>query len=528
MKAGDRSMRNSILAMFTIGVALLLPATVLAQSPSASKTPAPSAAAIVDDGPVVSCPVPGAVVAGPDVSPDPSAGPEASVSPASWAGAWTPMPAAPLSARSGAATDIAAQEGKLYVWGGRGADGALLNDGTVFLVKEQRWEMLPATDLVPREGFGFDADGRGITIWGGVDAAGKPLDDGARLVLANDDTTMSWQALPPAPLTPGPASLSGDINITYAVTPGATAGDPPRFAVLDDDSGSLAWDDPSSPDLRTHGKMPAPRVPAGVAYEIAAPDQQDGVVLISYQADGTAIASWFTKPWPGSWGRPVTIPLPATAGCPAISLAQLGWVRADPDGSVVAYLTKASGPGAYKPTAAAPAGTTTGGMLAWSPSRLIVADALLAYDTVAKRWTALPALPDGPRTGVSAAWSGGKLYLWGGTAADGQPSDTGWMFTPATPPRIYPLAGIPPGDCGGEGDPSTAVFRAKESDPEKVWLKLGGQRLTTIWPEGYTVRFGGKQAQILAPGGTVVAREGQRLSATKLRGCMGGKRIFLR
>ena len=427
-------MRHPDTVLLAATLSLLLPAAVLAQSPSASIVPGSPAQATPATGPVVTCPAPAAVqTGGPSDSPGPaastaaSAAPRASAAPVAWDGTWAAMPAAPIAARSGAAIDYAAPEHRIYVWGGRGADGSLLNDGAVFLVREQRWEVLPATDLAPRERFGFDSDLRGITIWGGVDASGVPLADGARLVLANDEQTMSWQALPPAPLTPGPASLSGDINITYAVTPGAGAGDPPRFAVLDTDNrtDSLAWDDPSSPNLRLHGKTPAPRVPVGVAYEIAAADQQESAVLISYQADGTAVASWFTHPWPGTWSKPVTVPLPATAGCPAISLAQLGWVRTGAHGDVAAYLTKSSGTGAFRTTAAAPAGTATGGTLVWSPSRLIVADTLLAYDTVSRQWTALPALPDGPRTGVSAAWSDGGLYLWGGRGADGRASGCG-------------------------------------------------------------------------------------------------------
>ena len=405
------------------------------------------------------------------------------------------MPDTPLSARLGAATDISVQEGKMYVWGGRSADGTLLNDGAVFLVKEQRWEMLPATDLVPRERFGFDSDGQGITIWGGIDAHGTPLDDGARLGQADDGQTMRWQTLPAAPLTPGPASLSGDINITYAVTPGATPDDPPRFAVLDTDNrtDALAWDDPSSPKLRLHGKMPTPRVPVGVAYEIAA--AQDAAVLISYQADGDAIASWFTNPWPGTWSKPVTVSLPAASGCPAIGQSRLGWVRTGTDGDVRAYLTKSSGGGTFRRTGPAPAATAAGGMLVWSPSRLIIADDLLAYDTVGKRWTSLPILPDGPRMAVSAGWSGGKLYLWGGIAETGQPSDSGWVFSPAPTAGVYPLAGVPAGDCGGEGDPSSARFRASEKDPDKVWMTLDRRRLTAIWPEGYSARFRGRRGR---------------------------------
>ncbi len=518
-------------------LALMLPGGVLAQSPQPSVslpvTASPSSDGTMDTTPVITCPVPVAAEAGLGASPVPGASPAASGTPAAatplatWDGAWAPMPAAPIVARSGAATDVAIPEARIYVWGGRASDGTLLNDGAVFLVKEQRWETLPATDLVPRESFGSASDGRGITIWGGVDASGMPLADGARLVLANDEQTMTWQTLPAAPLTPGPASLSGDINTTYVVTPGATADDPPRFAVLDTDNrtDSLAWDDPSSPNLRLHGKMPAPRVPAGVAYEIAG--SAETAVLISYQADGSAVASWFTNPWPGKWSKPVAIPLPATAGCPAVSTTRDAWVRATPDGTVGAWLARVA-TGGFRTLTVPPAGTSTGGMLVWSPSRLIVADALIAYDIPSKRWTSMPALPDGPRTGVSAAWSDGKLYLWGGRAVDGQASETGWVFTPAPTAGVYPLAGAPPGDCGGQGDPSSAVFRAKESDPDKVWMKLDGRRITAIWPEGYTVRFADKGAQVIAPSGKVVAREGQRLSATKLDGCLSGDRILLR
>lgn len=528
-------MRHALTATLTITVGLLVPTAVLAQSPSPPTAPSPSAGSTVTTGAVVTCPVPAAALPGnAGASPGAAASIAGSAPPASptagstWDGTWAPMPDAPISARTGAATDYADPGHAIYIWGGRGVDGSLLDDGAVFHVKEQQWETLPATDLVPRQSFGFDSDGRGITIWGGVDASGTPLADGARLILAKDDRSMSWQALPTAPLTPGPASLSGDNNITFAVTPGAHADDPPLFAVLDKDAGKLAWDDPSSPNRRLHGKMPAPQVPAGVAYEIAAADGQESAVLVSYQADGTATASWFTKPWPGTWSKPVTIPLPGTAGCPATSPEQLAWVRTGSDGNVAAYLARSSGKGELRTTTAAPAGTPTGGMIVWSPSRLIVADALLAYDTSSKAWTQLPALPDGPRTGVSAAWSDGSLYLWGGRGSDDQASDTGWVFTPAPSSGVYALVSAPAGDCGGQGDPSSAVFRAEEGDADKVWMKLDGRRIAAIWPEGYTVRFREGGAVIMAPDGTVVAREGQRLSATSLDGCLTGDRILLR
>lgn len=252
---------------------------------AAAADPTPSVAPTLPTSPVAVCPV--------AVSPDATASrnassPLAKVAEApppkpvgSWEGTWAPMPTAPISARSGAATGYAVWDDRMYVWGGRDADGSLLNDGGVFLIRDQTWQTLPESPLVPREHFGFDADSLGMTVWGGVDPSGQPLGDGAQLELGlGEDETMSWTILPPAPLTPGPASLSGGIGTTYAVTPGVEPGDPRRFAVLDDDRGELAWDDPSSPDIRTHGKMPAPPVPAGIAFEIASSRQT--AVLLSY------------------------------------------------------------------------------------------------------------------------------------------------------------------------------------------------------------------------------------------------------
>ncbi len=207
--------------------------------------------------------------------------------------------------------------GAVVCLGGRDARGTLLNDGAVYDIKEHTWVMLPPSGLVARERFGFDSDDRGITIWGGVDATGQPLADGARLVVGRRNE--SWESLPTAPLTPGPASLSGDINATFAVTPGVAAGDPPRLAVLDSGPGdTLQWDDPSSPDKRAHGDFPVPPVPPGIGYEVAS--ARDALLLLSYQSDGTAVGSWFTGFWLGSWSDPVRVGLPAAQGCPAVDL----------------------------------------------------------------------------------------------------------------------------------------------------------------------------------------------------------------
>jgi hypothetical protein len=92
---------------------------------------------------------------------------------------------------------------------------------------------------------------------------------------------------------------------------------------------------------------------------------------------------------------------------------------------------------------------------------------------------------------------------------------------------VYSLASHPSGDCGGEGDPSSARIRADEADPDRVWLELRGKRLESFWPEGTTVRFGDDGARVRDARGKVIARADQRLSDTSLRGCMTRDRIYM-
>lgn len=514
--------------------ALLAPAAVAAQE---AETAAGNALTADELAAVVVCPVPATSTDTAPTAPDMDSFPLATVSEApptrpvgTWDGTWEPMPPAPIAGRSHAASGYAVWEDRFYVWGGRDADGTILSDGAVFLVEDQAWKALPESSLVPRDHFGFDTDQRGFTIWGGVDTSGQPLDDGARLELGwGKHPKMSWTLLPPAPLTPGPASLSGDVNTTYAVTPGAEPDDPPRFAVLDADSGELDWDDPSSPDVRVHGEMPSPQVPAGIAYEIAS--AWFAAVLLSYQPDGTAIASWFSDMWPGEWSDPERVPLPATSGCPALEVSAFAWLRAGVDGTPIGLLVSDLERTGWQSIGAPPEGTPTGGALVMGPRHLVVADALLAYDSVAERWLRLPPLPDGARAGVSAAWAFGQLYLWGGRVTDGTVLDTGWVFTPTLPADSYRLrdghrtgwAGC--ADVGYDPKLPRAVLRADRDDPALVWFRFDRKRYEATWPDGYTVRFRDGRAAVIGADGTIVARAGDRLQDVDLPWCPSGRSI---
>ena len=256
---------RALTTLSLLAVPALVPVPAQAQSPSAAPVTA------VASGPVVTCP---AVAASPAAAPPAIATgfPSARVRPApatapvgTWAGTWTAMPDAPIAPRTGAATDLASWSDRIYVWGGRGADGELLADGAWYDVTAESWTVLPDAGLVPRERFGFDADGLGVTIWGGIDADGDPLADGARFGDQTPEREWVWVPLPPAPLTPGPASIAGDINATFVVTVGETPADTPRWAVLDSDhldaagNNVLMWDDPSDPEVRIHGQIPRRR-----------------------------------------------------------------------------------------------------------------------------------------------------------------------------------------------------------------------------------------------------------------------------
>src|SRR5699024_528743 len=116
--------------------------------------------------------------------------------------------------------------------------------------------------------------------------------------------------------------------------------------------------------------------------------------------------------WLGEWSDPVLVGLPAAAGCPVVDRPTMAWLR-EAEGGVVGLATSASGEAGWWTLPEPPPATPMGGMLVWGPRNLVVADGLVAYDPVDERWLRLPPLPDGARTGVSAAWVEGRLYVWG-------------------------------------------------------------------------------------------------------------------
>lgn len=108
---------------------------------------------------------------------------------------WAAMPAAPIPARSSAASVWTG--GRLLVWGGQGPDDTLYGDGASYDPVTRTWATLPPSPLTPRVGAQAVWVGGAFVVWGGITAGdGTRAVDGARY----DVATGSWTRLPAAPV----------------------------------------------------------------------------------------------------------------------------------------------------------------------------------------------------------------------------------------------------------------------------------------------------------------------------------------
>lgn len=57
---------------------------------------------------------------------------------------------------------------------------------------------------------------------------------------------------------------------------------------------------------------------------------------------------------------------------------------------------------------------------------------------------------------------------------------------------------------------ATGTLQGDPGDPSLVWLEAGGERTDLTWPHGFRIRFT-PDAEVLAPGGRTVAREGDEM-----------------
>ena len=106
---------------------------------------------------------------------------------------WRPVPASPLSARSGAATAWTGSE--LIFWGGQRGSSGYDADGAAYDPAAKQWTKLPASPLHARSSPVSVWTGHELFVWGGNDRGARRLTDGALY----DPSGHKWTALPAAP-----------------------------------------------------------------------------------------------------------------------------------------------------------------------------------------------------------------------------------------------------------------------------------------------------------------------------------------
>lgn len=113
---------------------------------------------------------------------------------------WSAMPAAPIERLQGWSATWTGEE--MIVWGGDVADDerrttASPADGAAFDPRTFRWRTIAPAPIAGRTGHAAVWTGSGLVVWGGRDADGNLLDDGAIYRPRAD----AWEPLPPAPLS---------------------------------------------------------------------------------------------------------------------------------------------------------------------------------------------------------------------------------------------------------------------------------------------------------------------------------------
>jgi hypothetical protein len=271
-------------------------------------------------------------------------------------------------------------------------------------------------------------------------------------------------------------------------------------------------------------------LPLGDAYQLVC---CDGASLLAFseQAEGFAYASEMGLEYPhdGEWTSLGVVPLPfGPGGGPATGFATerslTAWVRSASEpypgtdlSGAYGLLMRTDRPARpWRLTAPAPDGAVDDPSLVLTPTHLISAQGMVAYDLMAGRWLQLPRRGSSPRfgspEGATAWWSDGKLWVFGGRTPDGSMESRLWTFTPDLPRNerrltFRPdLAGYGEG-CVAFGTSGTWRLRGSPDDPLVVWTQSGSKRQDTHWPEGWLARFDPK-LEVIDTRGRVRYRDG--------------------
>lgn len=449
-----------------------------------------------------------------------------------WRGTWRRLPKAPIAARSDAATgsilDLTARS-RFFVWGGRGADGELLDDGAIFDVGKRDWRILPPSPLAPRTDaiVRYDGDAAFI-VWGGYGADGEWLDDGAGYEFRH----RRWTMMPSSPLPSTPGDFDGNLGGYVAIAADPEDGSPLVSTLLWDDEGPAEEYNDFGTRLNAEWSWSAvqrPPLPVGERYEVV---NEAGKVatLISYPSEGFAssVELEFATSDAG-YRDQVTLPITGD-GASGHRTERFAWIGSgDPtDGDepvtygalspVARFGQKWRGLSKWHTTSPSPVMFDPASPLVVSPRHVIETDRLIAWDPTTARWLRIRPPDGGRRAGASTGWLQGQLLLWGGTTPDGKARSSGWAFTPWLGRRTVALPEQPIGISGCGEFPFVAKdqrLTGAIDDPRVTWFAGATDRGARIkWPPGYVARFS-PRLEVIDPSGVVVAREGDGLRKTR-------------
>jgi hypothetical protein len=253
-------------------------------------------------------------------------------------------------------------------------------------------------------------------------------------------------------------------------------------------------------------------LPPGERFEVVCCDGPD-LMVFSVQPGGSAYAARLDLEYPdeGDWTHLGVVPIPpGPHGGPVSGRSTerelTAWIRSTetpwPGTDLIGgygIVMRTDRPGLpWQLTAPAPEGAVDDSSPVLSPTHLISARGMVAYDLMAERWRRLPARGSGPRfgplEGATAWWSDGKLWVFSGRAPDGSMESRLWTFTPALPPNERHLTHRPDlfgyGEgCVAFGTQGTWRLRGSLDDPLVVWTQSGSKRQDTHWPDGWVARF---------------------------------------
>lgn len=353
-------------------------------------------------------------------------------------GAWSDLPAAPLTARS---EPVAVWTGaEMLVWGGfvNGSSPRYFADGAAYDLNTRTWRTLPASPLTARHGAVGVWTGDELVVWGGAHGDGGRGETAPADGAAYNPRTNRWRMLPVAPLTGRIYATAFVLNGRIVILGGrpamSTATDYVRVDAAEYDPQADRWE--RLPDLPATPGHDVDRVIAGprdgrlyavLQWHRTTPNSDN-----SYSETGgyDAVEYDFAA---GRWGKAPAPPMnvgptglvPTSAGLvmPAAAFGLYG--AAGPRGSNLHGQRLVAGRG-WVPMSHGPADDLRGDSL-WTGAALVTyntgtylgsgAGASLpgngaVWDPARDSWQPLPNAgwwADAP----AAVWTGDTLLMWG-------------------------------------------------------------------------------------------------------------------